>query len=91
MTFQSDKTEEFIKVFNQSKNLIRNFNGCMHLKLLNNVTEPHVFFTYSVWKSEEDLNNYRNSELFKSTWAQTKVLFSDKPEAWSTQALYELS
>jgi hypothetical protein len=30
------------------------------------------------------LENYRNSDLFKTTWAATKALFNDKPMAFST-------
>ena len=37
----------------------------------------------SVWFSKNDLENYRNSDLFKETWKQTKTYFNDKPQAWS--------
>ncbi|MFT5673230.1 MAG: hypothetical protein ACI9JT_001876, partial [Polaribacter sp.] len=30
-----------------------------------------------------DLENYRNTDLFKDVWAKTKVFFNDKPLAWS--------
>ena len=87
MTFLPDKTEEFLKVFHQSKDKIRNFEGCEHLELLRDIRQPNVFFTYSYWKSEDDLNRYRNSELFQTTWTKTKVLFSAKPEAWSLKSM----
>jgi quinol monooxygenase YgiN len=90
MTFEPSKVNDFIKVFDASKERIRNFEGCSHLKLLNDVNASNIFFTYSHWESEDHLNAYRNSELFKSTWAQTKVLFVAKAEAWSVQALREL-
>jgi (4S)-4-hydroxy-5-phosphonooxypentane-2,3-dione isomerase len=44
-----------------------------------------VFFTLSVWDSEASLNTYRHSDFFRTTWAKTKVLFSDKPAAWTTK------
>jgi hypothetical protein len=50
-----------------------------------------MFFTYSYWDDATDLENYRNSEFFKSVWAKTKVLFSEKPEAWSVNKLETLS
>ena len=34
---------------------------------------------------EEDLNNYRNSELFKTIWPTIKPWFEVKAEAWSMQ------
>jgi hypothetical protein len=36
------------------------------------------------------LNQYRDSELFKSVWSFTKTLFSEKPQAWSTKKLLEV-
>lgn len=83
MTFEPKKVKEFISIFNDSKKHIRNFKGCTHLQLLYDVNDPHVFFTYSYWESEDDLEIYRDSELFKSVWDKAKVLFLTKPEAWS--------
>jgi len=83
LTFQPEKVSAFLKVFNAKKELIRDFPGCEHLELLRDVNAPNVYFTYSYWLSEVELNNYRYSELFKETWADTKILFSGKPEAWS--------
>ena len=83
MTFVPEKVNEFIDVFNSSKNKIRHFEGCSKLKLLKQTNIDNVYFTYSYWESEKHLNKYRNSELFKSTWAKTKILFSAAPEAYS--------
>lgn len=89
LTFQADKTDDFLAVFESSKNLIRQMKGCQHLELLRDVATPQVFFTLSYWESEADLNAYRDSELFKTTWAKTKILFSDKPQAWSVEVTSE--
>lgn len=83
MTFHPEKTESFQEIFSSSKSLIRNMPGCSHLELLRDVNNPCIFFTYSFWNSEADLDNYRNSEVFANVWAKTKVLFNAKPEAWS--------
>lgn len=85
MTFHPEKVVEFETIFNESKQLIRNMEGCSHLELLNDVNESNIYFTYSYWESEIDLNNYRNSDVFAKVWAQTKVLFNAKPEAWSVE------
>ena len=84
LTFQADKTDEFIGIFEASKDKIRAMSGCQHVELLRDATTPTVFFTLSLWDSEEALNAYRQSDLFRTTWAKTKVLFSDKPAAWTT-------
>ena len=85
MSFKPEKVEDFLRVFNASKARIRAFPGCLHLELWNSKTESNVFFTYSFWKSEAALEAYRHSDLFQKTWAQTKVLFNDKPLAWSVE------
>jgi quinol monooxygenase YgiN len=83
MTFDPQKVNDFLSLFNASKKLIRNFNGCSHLSLLQDKNNASVFFTYSHWEDENQLNAYRDSALFADVWAKTKVLFNDRPEAWS--------
>jgi len=83
MTFEPAKVNDFLIIFNESKQRIRDMEGCSHLELLNDINSPNIYFTYSYWNSETDLNNYRNSELFKNVWIKTKNLFSSKAEAWS--------
>jgi heme-degrading monooxygenase HmoA len=83
MVFKEDKVNEFTKLFSDSKEFIEDMPGCKSVKLLNEINQANIFFTYSIWDSEEHLNNYRNSELFANVWAKTKVLFDAKPEAWS--------
>lgn len=83
MSFEADKIDLFLANFNSTKEKIRKSKGCELLELYRDKTNANVFFTYSYWQTEQDLENYRNSALFKNVWAKTKVLFNDKPEAWS--------
>ncbi|MDX5319643.1 MAG: antibiotic biosynthesis monooxygenase [Bacteroidota bacterium] len=85
MSFREEAIPEFLAIFEASKDKIRAFPGNCHVEMLQAIHEPNICFTYSLWESEEALNAYRHSELFESTWAATKVLFNDKPEAWSTE------
>jgi quinol monooxygenase YgiN len=85
LSFQEEKTEAFLAIFKATKDSIRSFPGCSHLELWNQLDEPNVFFTYSYWESEEALDAYRQSDLFAATWAKTKVLFNDRPQAWSVE------
>ncbi len=87
MTFQSDKTEEFKTIFEESKHLIRAREGCLHLELWQDLHQPHVFVTHSHWTSEEALNAYRDSDLFASTWKKTKALFADRAQAFSVKSV----
>ena len=83
LSFDENKTNEFIEIFQSTKNKIRSFEGCTHLELMKDLQNPNVFYTYSKWKSGEALESYRNSALFKETWSKTKLLFNDKPSAFS--------
>ena len=47
MTFDQKKVNEFLEIFNSSKQYIRNFKGCTHLELLNDIHNTNIFFTYS--------------------------------------------
>ena len=90
MGFQEDKIEEFLANFEENKSKIRGFEGCKFLELYRDKDNTNRFFTYSYWKDEESLENYRHSELFKKVWANTKVLFNEKPEAWSVDKVVSL-
>ncbi|MCW3070654.1 MAG: antibiotic biosynthesis monooxygenase [Bacteroidetes bacterium] len=83
MSFAPEKVNEFLQLFDSSKQQIRNFEGCRHLELLKEANQKNIFFTYSYWENESDLEHYRNSALFAGVWANTKILFNDKPQAWS--------
>lgn len=83
MTFRAEAVEQFLEIFENSKDKIRAFPGCNHLQLLNDANAPHVYSTYSIWDGEEDLNAYRHSELFGQVWPETKRLFAEPPVAHS--------
>lgn len=90
MRFQEDKIEAFLAKFNQVKEKIRGFEGNHFLELYQDKNDHRIFFTYSYWETEENLEKYRNSTLFKEVWSYTKAFFSDKPEAWSVEKLVSL-
>ncbi|HBS52490.1 MAG TPA: antibiotic biosynthesis monooxygenase [Flavobacterium sp.] len=90
LSFHPDKIPAFLDNFELVKNQIRNFPGNRLLELYQDKTNASIFFTYSYWDSEEDLENYRKSELFTEVWGFTKQLFNDKPEAWSVDKLDRL-
>jgi len=83
MTFREDTVAAFTALFDERKATIRGFAGCTHLELWQDSRHPNIFFTYSHWNSEADLDHYRFSDFFKDTWGRTKALFKNKPQAWS--------
>ncbi len=89
MTFQPDRVDDFLRIFDDNQHKIRHFPGCHHLELWRCQQPDNIFFTYSFWENEEQLEKYRHSEVFRHTWSQTKQLFIDRPEAWSVQMIRE--
>ncbi|MBA3683204.1 MAG: antibiotic biosynthesis monooxygenase [Bacteroidetes bacterium] len=87
MSFKPESIEVFKTIFETNWQFIKGFDGCEHVELLQDENNPSIFFTYSLWQSEEHLNTYRNSELFNNVWAGTKILFNAKPEAWTVKQL----
>lgn len=83
MTFRPDVVDDFLKLFEERKSIIRNFEGCKHLELWQDSELTNVFFTYSHWDSEKHLDAYRFSAFFRETWGLTKSLFATSPQAWS--------
>ncbi len=81
MHFSPETADTFLAIFNRNKEAIRNFPGCTYLELLRDHRAENTFATLSHWNRAEDLEAYRNSELFKGVWAQVKPLFAGRTEA----------
>lgn len=90
MSFHEENIPAFLENFELMKNHIRNSPGNRFLELYQDKNNPCIFFTYSYWETEDDLENYRKSALFDEVWTFTKKLFNDKPEAWSVNKLVSL-
>ncbi|MGK4568564.1 putative quinol monooxygenase [Flavobacterium sp. 3HN19-14] len=91
MSFHEENIPAFLANFELMKEKIRNAPGNRFLELYQDKNDKCIFFTYSYWETDEDLENYRQSELFYDVWAFTKKLFNAKPEAWSVDKLITLA
>lgn len=83
MQFADEQRNNFVNLFNERKEKIEGQEGCHSVRLFNDIKDKGVYFTYSIWDSENHLNQYRHSDFFKETWSKTKSMFEGKPEAWS--------
>ena len=90
MTFADDKIDDFQDRFHSIKENIINFEGCQLLELYQDKSDPNVFFTYSYWDSQGDLDLYRKSSFFKEVWTNTRKMFTEKAEAWSVDKIVSL-
>lgn len=85
MTFLPEKISEFLKIFEYSKEDIRNMPGCLYLELWRDLSNPNILITHSHWESEEMLNAYRRTEFFTLVWKRTKALFAEAPLVFSAE------
>ena len=83
MTFDPEKVGDFIKIFEFAHHKIEAFPGCKGVDLCRDLAQRNVMITISL----QHLDAYRKSELFKSTWEETKKLFIDRADAWSLEKI----
>lgn len=87
MTFKPQYSANFETYFLTIKDKVAGQPGCHGVKLLKEKGGSGVFFTYSQWDSEQDLNNYRHTETFGQIWPTVKNWFAEKAEAWTVDEL----
>ncbi|MEN9942831.1 MAG: hypothetical protein RLZZ91_832 [Bacteroidota bacterium] len=91
MSFEKSNAALFLEIFNEHREQIRAAEGCTYLELCQTEeNDSTLFFTHSRWDSEEHLNNYRHSDIFKIVWPKTKALFNAQPQAWTVNSLITL-
>jgi quinol monooxygenase YgiN len=84
LSIAENRIADFRKTFQENYSNISTFPGCSQLELVFDEKQPNIHFTISTWNSLKDLENYRQSEIFKGIWSTVKPWFDAKPEAWST-------
>ncbi|MGL1888751.1 MAG: antibiotic biosynthesis monooxygenase [Reichenbachiella sp.] len=83
LVLTDDKVKDLFHLLDQYQYQIRNAPGCLHLEILQDIDQPSKFITYSHWKSEQHLNEYRSSALFGVVWPAIKACLKEKPRAQS--------
>ena len=86
MVFRADHREAFLTLFAEHQQAIAERPGCGGVVLVERALESDEevgFSTVSRWRSVEDLDAYRRSELFGVVWPATKRLFARSPRATS--------
>ena len=83
MHFDPARVPDFLALFAETQDQIRDQPGCQHLELWQDADQPEVFCTHSHWESQVALDAYRGSALFGQVWPATKKLFAAPPLALS--------
>jgi len=85
LSFQVEHREAFLEIFAKHKISIQDFEGLQEIKLLEEMENPGVFFTHSIWDSHVCLENYRDSAYFRKIWSTIKPWFNERAQAWSLE------
>ena len=83
MVFSEITKSDFVKIFYAKQSAIEASEGCIEVFLMQDERDPMAMATWSLWKEEKYLDQYRNSELFIVTWEEVKPLFTERARAWS--------
>lgn len=83
LTLAPSHVADFLTLFRNSENLIRQQPGCQHLELWQDADQPHIYCTYSHWDDAAALDTYRRSALFGQVWPATKRLLAAPAQAFS--------
>jgi heme-degrading monooxygenase HmoA len=83
MQLMPGKAKDFLQVFDEVNSQIRKCKGCISVRLLTDIDDPDTVITLSEWNSQDDLEAYRASALFISTWRRVKPHFRSPAIAFS--------
>lgn len=81
LSIKKDQVQTFKALFEEHRETIESFEGCIRLRLWQDQDQPSVFYTCSEWYDISFLESYRSSSFFQSVWKTVKPLFSDKASA----------
>ncbi len=83
MVFPPDLREPIAQKLLAQAPKVRAFAGCEGLALHLDSERSGVFYSISRWASLEALETYRNSELFRTFWAELRPHFIEPPQAFT--------
>lgn len=83
MHLREDALDAFLALFERTAPRIRAAPGCRHLDLWQHTDDPTRVATHSHWDDAAALDAYRRSDLFRTTWAETKTYFAARADAQS--------
>ena len=83
LVMKPEEAGTFKTYFATVDDAIRNQPGCLLLQAWQDIHQSNIFFTYSLWDTEADLNQYRASEFFSIFWKTVKPWFAEKAETWT--------
>ncbi len=68
---------------------VRRVSGCMHNDIFRDKNKDNVFYSYTIWNSEEDIEKYLNSQYYKEIWNDLWDYFKIEPQAWKIDNIFD--
>ncbi|MBI4648104.1 MAG: antibiotic biosynthesis monooxygenase [Bacteroidia bacterium] len=89
VSVHDSKIDDFVSFMESVRDHMLAFNGCEHWEVLNDKTNKNIFFSYSIWKSEKELEAYKYSTLYKQIWSTCKQWFTKESQAWTVDNIFD--
>ena len=84
LTLKDDASiNAFQEIYRSRNPFTKGVKGCREVKVLKDVDHDDVYYTFSIWDSNEDLEAYRQSNYFAETWPMVKAQLAKRAEAFS--------
>lgn len=81
--FEEEYSTTFNQVFLKYKPILLQQVGCQNVQLYQVEGQSQDFVTISQWRNKDDLERYRQSDVFRKMWSNLKPHFYQKPNAHS--------
>lgn len=87
MSVKKDKVKDFVRYFEKYNEEIKIFDGCEHHDFLEDKNDASVFFTYTTWKSERQIERYRRSETHRLHKQKLQEFYEKDDSAWTVEKI----
>lgn len=89
MTVKEQYIDSFRKRVPVISNEVRRVSGCMHNDIFRDRNNDNIFYSYTIWSSEEDIERYLKSMYYKEIWGDIWDYFKKEPMAWKIDNMFD--
>lgn len=77
----SEAKPQFLHVMKDSIAISRDFDGCLHFGVYEDVTDENTLILYEEWETQAHFDAYKSSEHFDKSGKQLFPLMNGKPDS----------
>ena len=81
-----EETENFKEFLQQEMKDVKQFSGCEHFHLYEDIYNPNAFLLYEEWQTLADFDAYRQSDFFKQNGEKLFPMMAQPPDSSYYQA-----